>query len=73
MNDEQRSAKDEAGPQDLTRGKQFTEPTDDDTAAHGMKWNSPEPAVPGRPGPGEAANDDDASSAGPDETYKAGH
>ena len=47
MNDEQRSAKDEAGPQDLTRGKQFTEPTDDDTAAHGLRWGSPEPAAPG--------------------------
>lgn len=86
MNDEERTAKDEAGPPAVRGRSAVTEPTDADTEGHGRrvspeptvteetesdteghrrKFHQPAPAMPGRPGPGEAASNEDASGAGP--------
>ena len=46
MSDEQRSAKDEAGPEETLRVRPFTDSPDDDAEGHKARLNSPEPAAP---------------------------
>lgn len=67
MSDEQRKAKDEAGLEEASPDGGITDSTEGDTEGHRRHFRQPAPAMPGRPGPGEAASNEDASGAEPDE------
>jgi len=67
MSDDKRIAKDEpAAPSPVDSQVDDT----DDTEGHRRKFHQPAPVLPGQPGPGESAGDDDASRAGPDEASR---